>query len=146
MKWTKSDGDATAVLTTIGIGCLALLFGCAVGPNYKRPTVASPGNFRSAPGEVITNSLADLPWWDIYRDETLKSLIHAALTNNYDVRIAAARVEQAREISAQARSQFFPSIGYQGAVSRGRNEFLGSTIPNHGDTRDAVLAVANAAW
>lgn len=131
---------------TICIGCVALLSGCAVGPNYKQPAVASPSNFRSAPGRATTNSLADLPWWDIYRDETLRSLIHIALTNNYDVLIAAKRVEQAREISAQARAQFLPSINFQGAVSRGRNELFGSTVPDNGSTGDAALAVANFAW
>jgi multidrug efflux system outer membrane protein len=130
----------------ISIGCTALFFGCAVGPNYKRPAVASPGNFRSAPGVITTNSLADLPWWDIYRDDTLKSLIHTALTNNYDVRIAATRVEQARQLSAQARAQFLPSVNYQGAVSRGRNEIFGSPIPNNGRVGDSALAIADAAW
>jgi multidrug efflux system outer membrane protein len=131
---------------TISIGGMALLFGCAVGPNYKQPAVASPSNFRSAPSNVTTNSLADLPWWDIYRDKTLRSLIHIALTNNYDVLIAATRVEQAHEVSAQARAQFFPSITYQGAVSRGRNEIFGSPIPNNGRTGDSALALVDSAW
>jgi outer membrane protein, multidrug efflux system len=130
----------------IGVGCLVFFSGCAVGPNYRRPTVDSPGSFRNAPVAVTTNSFADLPWWDVYQDETLKSLIYTALTNNFDVRIAAARVEQARAISVQARSQFFPSVGYDGAVSRGRNEFLGTPNPNNGNTGDAALATLGASW
>ncbi len=130
----------------ISLECLVLLCGCAVGPNYKRPMVDSPGNFRSAPALVTTNSIADLPWWDVYQDQTLKSLIHVALTNNYDVRIAATRVEQARAISAEARSAFLPSIGYQGAIGKGRNEFLGIPTPNGGTTTDAVLTTLNTAW
>lgn len=142
----RRPGLATGVALALGVGCLAFFSGCAVGPNYKRPTVDSPGNFRNAPSVVTTNSFADLPWWDVYKDETLKSLVYTALTNNYDVRIAAARVEQARAISAQARSQFFPSVNYGGAVSRGRNEFLGSPNANGGDTGDAAFAAVNAAW
>ena len=115
-------------------------------PNYKRPATDSPGNFRNAAPVATTNSFADLPWWDVYRDEALKALITAALTNNYDVRIAASRVEQARAISAQARSQFFPSVNYGGAVSRGRNEFLGTGNPNGGETGDAAFAALSAAW
>jgi len=130
----------------ITFGCLALLTGCATGPDYKRPTVDAPASFRSAPAAAATNSFADLPWWDVYKDETLKTLIHAALTNNYDVRIAASRVEQARAISAQARAQFLPSVGYGGGVSSGRNEFLGTPNPNGGDTGDAALATLSAAW
>lgn len=130
----------------VGIGLLAFLPGCAVGPNYQRPTVESPTHFRNAPAEVTTNSLADLPWWDVYQDDNLKSLIYTALTNNFDVRIAAARVEQARAISAQARSQFLPSAGYVGGVSRGRNEILGNPNPNNGSTGDSALATLSAAW
>jgi len=130
----------------VGFGCLALLSGCATGPDYKRPAVDSPASFRNAPAAVTTNSFADLPWWDIYQDETLNALIHTAMTNNYDVRIAAARVEQARAISFQARSEYFPSVGYGGGISKGRNEFLGTPNPNNGDTGDAALATLSAAW
>lgn len=129
-----------------GIGCIALMSGCATGPDYKRPTMESPAQFRNVPDAVSTNSFADLPWWDVYKDETLKALIYTALTNNLDVRIAAARVEQARALSAQARSQYMPSVGYAGGVSRGRNEFLGTPNPNGGDTGDAALATLSAAW
>lgn len=134
------------IALTIGVGCLTFLAGCAVGPNYQRPTVTAPGNFRNAPEAVATNSFADLPWWDVYQDETLKALIHTALTNNFDVRIAATRVEQARAIRAQAGSQFLPTVGYGGGVSRGRNEFLATPNPNNGSTGDAALATLSAAW
>ena len=74
--------------------CLAwLLQGCAVGPNYTRPAVSAPTSFRDAPPGGTTNSLSDLAWWEIYQDATLTALIRAALTNNYDLRIAIARVE-----------------------------------------------------
>ena len=77
-----------------------LLAGCAVGPGYKRPAVNAPQNFR---GDTtgLTNSLGDMPWWELFHDEELQALIRSALTNNYDVRIAAARVEQARARGAQ---------------------------------------------
>jgi len=79
-----------------------LLAGCAVGPGYKRPAVNAPQNFR---GDTtgLTNSLGDMPWWELFHDEELQALIRSALTNNYDVRIAAARVEQARAILAENR-------------------------------------------
>src|ERR1043166_7818366 len=51
-----------------------LLSGCAIGPNYKRPAIDSPIHFRSASETTSTNSLADLAWWDVYKDETLKEL------------------------------------------------------------------------
>ena len=108
-----------------------LLAGCAVGPGYKRPAVNAPQNFR---GDTtgLTNSLGDMPWWELFHDEELQALIRSALTNNYDVRIAAARVEQARAILAENRSGYFPQITYQGAVGDGRNVLAGSPYPSGG--------------
>src|SRR5262249_20361348 len=76
---------------------LTVLFvaGCAVGPNYKRPAVDSPANFRFATSRT-TDSFGDLPWWEVFKDPTLQDLLRAALTNNYDLKRAVARVEQAR--------------------------------------------------
>ncbi len=108
------------------------LAGCAIGPNYKRPVFVSPAVFRgdSAP---TNSSFADLDWWQIYQDTTLQALVREALTNNYDLRIAVTRVEQARALALQARSQFVPSVSYDGTVSRGRNEvFLASEEARHG--------------
>jgi len=86
-----------------------LLCGCAIGPNYKRPAIDSPGNFRNASDTVSTESIANRPWWEVYKDDTLKGLIETALTNNYDLRIAVARMEQARAIAMQTRAQFLAS-------------------------------------
>ena len=120
--------------------------GCAVGPNYKRPTVNTPGDFRSAQTPAEQASLADLPWWVIFRDETLQKLITEALENNYDLRVAVTRVEQSRQIAAQARSQFFPSINYDGAIATGRNSFLGTASPNAGATAGSALLDLSVFW
>ena len=87
---------------------LFLVAGCAVGPNYKRPAVNAPDNFRFAESQT-TNSLADLPWWEVFKDPMLQDLIRTALTNNYDLKQAVARVEQARNQVIVARSAFFPA-------------------------------------
>jgi multidrug efflux system outer membrane protein len=124
-----------------------LLCGCAIGPSYKRPAIDSPVNFRSASETISNKSIADLTWWDVYKDETLKDLIQTSLTNNYDLRIAASRVEQARAIAAQTRAQFFPQIGYQGEAARGKNVALGNPNPGaQGATGSSFLALFNAAW
>ena len=131
-------------LTPIVLG-IVLFASCAVGPNYKRPVVNSPPTFRNA--EVTTNgSSTELAWWQVYQDETLQALVREALTNNYDLRIAAARVEQSRAIAMQARSQFVPSATYNGTVSRGRNDIFGSGFPNNGATVNSVVATLNAFW
>jgi multidrug efflux system outer membrane protein len=122
-----------------------LISGCAVGPNYKRPTIDSPAAFRSE--NSSTNSpYADLAWWEVYKDDALQALIHEALTNNYDLRIAMARVEQAQALAMQARSQFVPSVTYNGTVARGRNNLFGSAFPENGATVSSAVATLNAFW
>ncbi|HKF66343.1 MAG TPA: TolC family protein, partial [Vicinamibacterales bacterium] len=99
-----------------------LLAGCAVGPNYRRPSVNAPTNFRGTAAQH-QNSLADLPWWEIFKDDTLKQLVTTALANNYDVAAAAARVEQARQGAKQAQSEYFPQAGYVSVLTYGHNQF-----------------------
>jgi len=124
---------------------LVLLAGCSVGPNYQRPVVVSPAVFRG--DTTPTNSsFADLDWWQIYQDRNLQALVLEAFTNNYDLRIAVTRVEQARALAIQARSQFVPDVNYNGTVSRGRNEVLGSAFPNNASTLSSAAVTLNAFW
>ena len=122
-----------------------LLAGCAQGPNYQRPAVQMPDNYRGATGVATANSLADLPWWDVYKDETLKQLIRAALANNYDVRIAVTRVEQSRALAAQAQAQFFPFATYQGQANAGPNQSFGY-ISQLGHSGTGEYVVGNVSW
>src|SRR5262249_2157870 len=95
-----------------------LLGGCAVGPDYARPPVAEPPAFRDqATAEAV--SLADAPWWAVFQDPILKGLIQESLRTNYDVQIAAARVQEARANLGIARSDLYPSLDYGVGVSRG---------------------------
>jgi multidrug efflux system outer membrane protein len=124
---------------------IVLLVGCALGPNYKRPTVDSPAHFRD--DTIVTNqSLADLEWWNVYQDPALQALIHEAQTNNYDLRIAITRVEQARAVAAQAKAQFMPSATYNGTINHGRNVAFGSPLPNNGATESSAALTLNAFW
>ncbi|MEW6518671.1 MAG: efflux transporter outer membrane subunit [Thermodesulfobacteriota bacterium] len=125
--------------------CAFFLSGCAVGPIYQRPAINEPENYRSAQAPAAQASLADLPWWQVFQDENLQSLISEALENNYDLRIAVSRMEQSRQVAAQARSQFYPSINYDGAVSDGKNTVLGQPSPN-GITMDSGLLDLSVFW
>lgn len=125
---------------------LLLLSGCAVGPNYQRPKVNVPTEYRSAEGAAQQASIADLPWWEVFKDDRLRNLVQTALANNYDLRIAVTRVEQSRQIAAQARAQFFPFLNYSATGSDGKNEFAGAIVPSGGQERGAFLAVATVAW
>ncbi len=124
----------------------ALLASCAVGPNYRRPAIDLPREFRGGPASALTNSLAELPWWEVFKDPDLKVLIGLALTNNYDVRMAVARVEQARAVLVQNRALFFPQVGYDGQVARGKNAIGPNPFYNSGHTADEFLLTGNASW
>ena len=79
-----------------GLGAVILLAvslaGCAVGPDYARPEVVKPEGFRFQQAEA--RELANVAWWKQFNDPVLDGLIDEALTNNYDLQIAAARVEE----------------------------------------------------
>ena len=130
-----------------GVVAATLLFtGCAVGPNYKRPAVNVPADFRGEEGAAQQASIADQPWWEVFKDERLKELIQTALTNNYDLRVAVTRVEQARQIARQAKSQFYPQLNYQAGSGYGRNELSGTVAPNGGQEQGSFLGALSAAW
>jgi outer membrane protein, multidrug efflux system len=106
-----------------------LLAGCTVGPNYQRPKVAVPENFR-APSPLPAAeaaSLADLKWFEVFRDPQLQNLIRTALAQNYDLRDAVARVEEARANLGITRSNQFPQAGPAGALEITRLSRDGAT-------------------
>src|SRR5580658_8889968 len=106
---------------TAFLGAVLLLTGCTAGPNYQRPAVPVPPAFRSpTPGSSDPVSLADLPWFEVFKDEQLQGLIRAALVNNYDLRDAVAHVDAARAVAGITRSNQFPQFGASGTVYMNR--------------------------
>ena len=140
MMSTKSE-----LLGVASIIVLLFIAGCAVGPNYHRPSINSPENFRFAT-IYTTNSFADLQWHDVFQDPVLQNLICTALTNNYNLKQAIERVEQARYAAIAVRSALFPQISYSGDLSRGRNSLDNAPFTLDGATRTSALAGLNAAW
>jgi multidrug efflux system outer membrane protein len=102
-----------------------LASGCTVGPNYKRPTVAVPGLYRGTVStEAVPTQLAalgDQKWWDVFQDGQLRTLIRTAVVQNYDSRIAASRVLEARAQLGITRADQFPSVGAGAGISDTRN-------------------------
>ena len=122
---------------------LALLAGCTVGPNYRRPAVQTPETFRApeAAPAPSPSSLADLKWFEIFKDEKLQELIRTALEQNYDLRDAVARVDAARANLGITRSNQFPQLSAGGAVNIDRLSREGATpIPA------ALLPSQNRNW
>ena len=106
-----------------------LTVGCTVGPNYKRPSVDVPGGYRGAApsqeapaaaakssteqhtsAQPAPQSLADEKWWDVFQDKQLQELIRTALQNNYDVKIAAARILKAQAQLGITRADQLPTL------------------------------------
>lgn len=117
-----------------GFIATALLSSCAVGPDYQRPDVNAPDQFRSAErAEAITPATApvaraDDPWWEGFNDPVLNELVEAGLQNNRDLQSSIARVSKARGQLIKTRGQFFPQIDYYGATERGKFMGLDQTV------------------
>lgn len=106
-----------------------LCAGCTLGPNYKRPAVPVPASFRAPeplpPGQAA--SLADLKWFEVFKDDKLQDLIRTALRQNYDLRDAVLRVEEARANLGITRSNQYPNLGASGSVEINRLSRDGAT-------------------
>ena len=93
------------------IATVLWLAGCMVGPDYKRPTTEIPPQFRAAMTPDAAPSIADLKWFEVFQDERLQELIRVALVQNYDLRDAIARVDQARANLGITQSDQYPQFG-----------------------------------
>ncbi len=137
---------------------IAALTGCAVGPNYRRPAVNVPDVYRgsttgesasaTSKSEPTSNgpaaaSLGDEEWSKVFQDPELQALIRTALINNYDVRIAAARVLQAQAQLGITRADQYPSLGAGGNITSQRNPQIGP-IPSYQITQGQLTA--SGAW
>lgn len=92
------------------------LTACTLGPDYRRPVVATPETWRApAAGTAI-----DLAWWEQFQDPVLRDLIREAVATNHDLRIAVTHVEQARALAGIARADQFPTVNAGAGASRNR--------------------------
>jgi multidrug efflux system outer membrane protein len=111
-------------LTAITLLALGLT-GCTVGPRYKRPPVDVPTAHRGIEqenaGKTEAASLADQKWWELFQDQQLQQLIRTALEQNYDVRIAAARILEAQAQLGITRANQFPQANAGAASNVVRN-------------------------
>jgi multidrug efflux system outer membrane protein len=118
--------------TLLGIlAVLVLEAGCMVGPKYKRPAVDVPQEYRApAPQQAAqASSLGNEQWWQVYQDPVLTQLIHTAVANNYDVRIAAARVLEAQAQVGITRANQLPSASIGADVFSQQNAKVSSLFP-----------------
>src|ERR1700734_2824450 len=110
---------------------LGLMPGCMMGPKYKRPTVDVPQEYRApAPRQAAqASSLGNEQWWQVYQDPVLTQLIHTAIAQNYDVRIAAARVLEAQAQVGITRANQLPSASVGANVFSEQNPKVTNLFP-----------------
>ena len=137
---------ATKTLMTYRLSILllivTLLAGCTVGPKYNRPSVATPTVFRGAADPAAppdAHSLADLKWFEVFKDSQLQDLINTASTQNYDIREAVARVSAARAQLGITRANQFPDITGTADITKQRNSTKGSFPLPPGISRDRTF-------
>src|SRR2546426_759514 len=127
----------------LSVVAVTVLAACAVGPSYRRPVVPTPETTRGQRAPADPASLADSPWWAIFRTPALQALVEEAIRGSHDLRAAAARVEQAHNQIAIARADMFPQVSYQGEAVRERTAVPG--IPAN-LTFNSFLGTFNLAW
>src|SRR5437899_3761481 len=134
-------GKRAVLLVVVGLTC-----GCAIGTNYKKPVVNTPPVYRGVTPEEAAKgearSLADEKWWEVFQDEQLKELVKTALQQNYDVRIAAARILEARAQLGITRADQYPNVnaGYSAVDERIPPEFGRPGVESNLHTVSASLA------
>jgi outer membrane protein, multidrug efflux system len=120
----------TNVRTCTVFVLLLALCACKLGPNYQRPPLSVPGDYRGVAPNASTQQqpageqFAEMKWPAVYQDEVLQGLIKEALANNYDLRIAATRVLQANANLGITRADQFPSVNGSFGIANERNNFF----------------------
>src|SRR5215471_1177549 len=119
----------TALLGIFSV--MVLEAGCLMGPKYKRPVADVPQEYRApAPqGAAAAASLGNEQWWQLYQDPVLTQLIHTALAQNYDVRIAAVHVLEAQAQVGITRANQFPSANVDADVFSQQNAKVSNLLP-----------------
>jgi len=119
---------------------LITVTGCTVGPDYVKPEIDIPDEWRYSIDDA--SGTVNARWWEQFDDPVLDALINEALVNNKDVRIAAARVEEFAARVDITRAGFYPQIGYDGSAGRNKTS-LAAGSPR---INDSYLAALNVGW
>jgi NodT family efflux transporter outer membrane factor (OMF) lipoprotein len=108
----STGADHVLIRAAGAVVASALTWSCTMGPAYQRPEIQPPSAFRGAEAAAAAapESLADARWFDLFQDPTLTQLVTSALQQNFDLRIAAERVLQARAIVRITRADQLPTV------------------------------------
>jgi NodT family efflux transporter outer membrane factor (OMF) lipoprotein len=124
------------------MGLLLAVAACKMGPDYTPPTDPIPAGYKESAGWKAaepSDGTAHGPWWTVYNDATLNSLVSQVTITNQNLKAAEAALRQSQAILDQARSAFWPSISGQGSAQRQGQGARGSST-------DLYSANAAASW
>lgn len=97
-----------------------LLAACAVGPDYRRPEVTTPDNFIGVDATQLSTADVEREFWKAFNDQQLNDMIEQALAANHDIRIATARLREARALRGEAKLDFAPTVQGSAGYTRTR--------------------------
>jgi multidrug efflux system outer membrane protein len=125
---------------------LLLLAGCAIGPDYRKPEIASPPAWMVDMQQA--KDTANIVWWEQFDDPVLNDLIGTALRENYDLRVATARVEEFYGLYGATRADLFPQVGYDGSAGKVQASQKGpiALAPGTSSKYSIYQAEFNASW
>jgi NodT family efflux transporter outer membrane factor (OMF) lipoprotein len=101
---------AASLLLLLGLGAAVLLGGCAVGPDYQPPPTAAAASFGNGSQTNFSLAATETNWWRVFNDATLSRLVEQAIATNQDLRIATARVREARALRSGTLLEAFPIV------------------------------------
>lgn len=148
---SKSMRDTGRVLNgSLALAALLLLAGCAVGPDYRRPTLELPATWSAASGSAGAATPANQSgerWWSLYGDPVLERLVDEALLNNANLQVAAARVLEARAIAGSTDANLYPAVSATLGGNRTQSSLEGAfprpaTLPRIQNTYRGTLDVS----
>ena len=115
--------------------------GCMLGPDYQRPEIVAPESYRQP--TLTGESIANLSWWEQYRDPQLRALIELALAENNNLAIAVARIEEARARYGFVRADLFPKVDGRAGAGRGNtaSQFITGAGP-----QDQYILAGDVSW
>jgi outer membrane protein, multidrug efflux system len=144
-KQTVAQATHILLMLVLLPGLLGLVNGCkAVGPNYSEPVVQVPTDFANQEQPGMSTSAVDVAWWRGFEDDDLNRLVTEALTDNHDIRIATARLQEARALRSFTEFDRFPTVTTEGIYTRER---LSKAVAEDADRDRELYRVGfDASW
>ena len=123
-------------IMTCAVTCYSLLSlgGCVMGPDFKTPETPLAAHWANTPSQSghsgTAESPVDMRWWDSFGDAQLSALVREAQTHNFDLQMAASRLEQSRAMRRQVAADTLPAVDGSAGYSRSRNSQRGLNDPS----------------